>query len=163
MNMRISCRPRRDALASVPVFGAQLDGGNIGLAIGIGIFSFALSLAVTAVVVVRLPADYFTRTDRPLPLAGYPTWARISARVGHNVVGVLLIIMGVVMSLPGVPGQGFLTVLLGLMLVDLPGKRRLEVALVRRPMVHGAIDRVRARFGKPPIEIPPRHGPVDER
>ncbi len=127
---------------------------DVVIAIVIGIVSFVLSLVVTGVVVVRLPADYFTREHRPLPLAGSPRWLRLAARIGENLLGLTLIVFGVLMSLPGVPGQGILTILLGLMLVDLPGKRRLEVALVRRPGVNKAINRLRHRFDKPSILIP---------
>ena len=79
---------------------------------------------------------------------------RVAALVGRNLLGVLLILLGLVMSLPGVPGQGLLMVLLGLMLTDIPGKRRLEQALVRRRLVQRAINGVRERFSKPALEIP---------
>ncbi len=52
-----------------------------------------------------------------------------------------------------VPGQGILTILIGIMLLDLPGTRNLELKLVRRPHVLGAINRIRARFHKPPLEL----------
>jgi hypothetical protein len=55
------------------------------------------------------------------------------------------------MSLPGVPGQGVLTILLGIMLLDFPGKRGLEASIVRRPRVLHAINSVRGRFDKPPL------------
>jgi hypothetical protein len=41
--------------------------------------------------------------------------------------------MGIILALPGVPGQGILTVLIGVMLLEFPGKRRLERAIVGRP------------------------------
>jgi hypothetical protein len=55
------------------------------------------------------------------------------------------------MSLPGVPGQGVLTILLGVMLLDFPGKRNLETRLVRQPRVFRSINALRARFDKPPL------------
>jgi hypothetical protein len=39
------------------------------------------------------------------------------------------------------------------MLLDLPGKRRVEQALVRRPGVLRFINRLRARYRRPPLEI----------
>ena len=56
-------------------------------------------------------------------------------------------------SLPGVPGQGILTMLLGVMLLSLPGKRRCEQWLVSRRRVRAGIDRIRGRFGKPPLVL----------
>jgi hypothetical protein len=57
------------------------------------------------------------------------------------------------MSLPGVPGQGILTILLGLMLLDLPGKRAWEQKLVKRPKVLQTINQLRGKFGKPPLVL----------
>ena len=127
---------------------------QVGVAVAIALASIALSVGATVFVVVRLPEDYFVTTDRPLPLAGRALPLRIAARVGLNLVGLALIAVGVLLSVPGIPGQGLLTILLGLMLVDLPGRRGLERWLVRRRLVHGAIDRVRLRFGRPPILLP---------
>jgi hypothetical protein len=41
------------------------------------------------------------------------------------------------------------------MLVDFPGRRRMERALARRPGLLGAMNRIRARFGHAPL-LPPR-------
>jgi hypothetical protein len=120
------------------------------LAASLFLVTFLGSLAAAAVVLVNLPADYF-QGNRHVPLpAGHP----IVHWVGHilrNLLGLLLILLGLLLSLPGIPGQGLLTILIGLMLVDFPGKRRLEQALVSRPRVRGAIDRLRARFARPPL------------
>jgi len=73
--------------------------------------------------------------------------------VGKNIAGVLLVVLGIVLSLPGVPGQGLLTVLLGVMLLDFPGRHRLEQKLLSRPSIANAINRLRGRFDKPPLEL----------
>jgi hypothetical protein len=41
------------------------------------------------------------------------------------------------------------------MLVDFPGRRRLEKSLARRPAVLAAANGIRARFDRPPLD-PPR-------
>ena len=61
--------------------------------------------------------------------------------------------LGALLSLPGIPGQGLLTILIGLILLDFPGKRGLERRLVSRPSVLAAINRLRARFGRPAMEL----------
>ncbi len=68
-------------------------------------------------------------------------------------MGLVLVALGVLLSVPGVPGQGLLTILIGFILLDFPGKRALERRLVTRPAVIGAIDRLRARFGRPPMKL----------
>ena len=63
-----------------------------------------------------------------------------------------------VLTLPGVPGQGMLTILIGLMLLDVPGKRRLERRIVGRRRILQAINRLRKRFGRPPLVLGGRRG-----
>ena len=70
-----------------------------------------------------------------------------------NLFGVFLVALGIVLSLPGVPGQGVLTILMGAMLLDFPGKRRVERWLLRRRGVFTSINRLRARFGRRPLEL----------
>jgi hypothetical protein len=144
-----------------PVHPAILAGNAAfyALAAALCVASLAISLAATGMVVVRLPADYFLREKRPLPFEGRSVWLRVAARVGLNLLGMVLIATGIVMSLPGVPGQGLLTILLGLMLVDIPGKRRVELLILRRKLVHRAVDRLRRRFDRAPLEIPERTMP----
>lgn len=129
---------------------------QILLTVGASLFSVGLTVVITCIVLVRLPADYFTREHRPLPLAGRPRWLRILTRIGLNLAGGLLVLLGIVLSLPGVPGQGLLTILLGIMLLDIPGKRRAEGALLRRRFVHEGINRLRAKYRRPALEVPPR-------
>lgn len=125
------------------------------IVVGVVLFAitFSFSLGIVSLILVKLPADYFTSSyDRKI-------WAdrhhalRIAAAIVKNVLGVLLIVLGIIMSLPGVPGQGLLTILLGVMLVDFPGKNRLEQKLLHRPAIRNSINKLRARFGKPPLQL----------
>ena len=51
------------------------------------------------------------------------------------------------------PGQGLLTMLIGLLLLDFPGKRAVELKLVRRPGIAAFLNRMRARHGRPPFVV----------
>jgi hypothetical protein len=106
------------------------------------------SLAVVLRVVLALPHDYFEADASPRT-----AWT--AARVARNAAGILLIGVGTVLSLPGVPGQGVLTVLIGIVLVDFPRRQQLERALARRPGVLPALNRLRARFDRAPLRPPP--------
>lgn len=121
------------------------------LAVSLGLA--AASLAVAAFIIVRWPKDQFTTEAPPPFFPDQPVWLRSLARVGKNAAGVLLFLVGVIMSLPGVPGQGLLGMLIGLTLLDLPGKRRLECRLVRRPLIANTVNAIRARFGRPPLDL----------
>ena len=65
----------------------------------------------------------------------------------------MLVLLGLIMALPGVPGQGLLTALIGLTLLSFPGKRKLERRFVKIPALLRAINRLRARFARPPLEL----------
>jgi hypothetical protein len=108
-------------------------------------------LAVVAAILLRLPANYFSESG------GQRSWMkahpvlRWPALLLKNTIGALIVAVGIVLSLPGVPGPGLLTILIGIMLMDFPGKRRLERALIRRPQILERVNRLRRRFGKPPF------------
>ena len=125
------------------------------LALGVLIFliTFFISLAIVSFILVKLPATYFHEShSRDFWVDRHPSirWAGL---IGKNTLGIVLVLLGMLMSIPGVPGQGILTVLLGIMLVDFPGKHSLEHKLVSRPRVRETINRLRLRFGKPPLVL----------
>jgi hypothetical protein len=126
---------------------------NVGLGVLIVVVTFVVATGVVSFVVVKLPATYFHPDhDREVLKDKHPAirWAGIICK---NLAGVILIVLGVVMSLPGIPGPGLVTILFGVMLVDFPGKRRLEHKLVSQPRVLKAINDLRKRFGRQPIKL----------
>jgi hypothetical protein len=104
-------------------------------------------------VVVLLPADHFSRL--PDPTAGWRRHPllRWTGLLLKNLIGLVLLPLGIFMALPLVPGPGLVFILVGLSLLDFPGKRSLERRLLRLPAVHHFIDRVRRRFGRPPLVV----------
>ena len=60
-------------------------------------------------------------------------------------------IVGIILALPGVPGQGILTILVGLMFIDLPGKRKIEQRLVQTPRILRVINGLRSRYCRPEL------------
>jgi len=117
------------------------------------VITFAASLAIVSLVLVKLPATYFKRSHDRTFLANRPPMIRGLAMVAKNLLGVVLVAVGIVLSLPGVPGQGMLTILLGIMLLDFPGKLRFEYWLVSRPKILNAINKLRHRFSKPELVL----------
>jgi hypothetical protein len=104
---------------------------------------FVGTLAAIPVVVRRLPADYFARPRPPHSLA---------KKIVRNAVGVLLVAAGIAMLI--LPGQGIITVLLGLSILDLPIKDRALRWLLERPKIQEGVQRIRSKAGKPPLVIP---------
>jgi hypothetical protein len=103
--------------------------------------------------IVRLPADYFdVRVPRQFLSHGHVAlrWLFV---VAQNIVGFILVLAGIAMLV--LPGQGVLTILIGISLMDFPGKRQLEARLIGQRLIFSGVNRLRARFGKPPFEIAP--------
>ncbi len=121
--------------------------------IGLGIFlvSIAFSFAMIAIVMIKIPANYFSPNYVESFLPNSPWLVRWGAVIAKNIFGVFLICLGIVLSLPGVPGQGILTILLGIIMLDIPGKRPLEARIIQRPSVLAAINRLREKYNKPPL------------
>ena len=115
------------------------------------LITFSISLAIVSFIMVKIPPDYFNKSHPRKLWADKPKAVRYLGIFGKNLLGVVLVVLGVVMSIPGVPGQGILTILLGVMLLDFPGKQRLEQRLVSRPQVLNTINKLRHKFGKPKL------------
>jgi len=101
--------------------------------------------------VARLPADYFVSTRPHRPPRRHPVLAA-TLRVLRNMLGAVLVAGGVMMLV--LPGQGLLTILVGLTCLEFPGKFRLERALVRRGPLLRMLNWVRRRHRVPPL-LPP--------
>jgi hypothetical protein len=118
----------------------------------LSIATFFGSLIVLRMLIIRMPADYFAGRD-PAP----NRWAdshpaiRMTALVVKNLLGAVLVAFGLVMLFT--PGQGILSILMGLSLLNVPGKRALERRIVGNPVVLRALNRVRARAGRQPLIV----------
>lgn len=117
------------------------------------VVTFVVTTGVVSFVVVKLPATYFhPARDRSLWTDRHRA-IRWTGLIIKNLGGFLLVLVGIVMSLPGIPGPGVLTILFGIMLLDFPGKRKLEYNLVSQPRVLKAINQLRQRFNQEPIVL----------
>ena len=120
----------------------------------LGIFSavsFVGSIIAIPIVVARLPVDHFVAPHEAAD------WVESDLRrrlwlVLKNVLGLLLVVGGLMMLV--LPGQGLLTILLGVALTDFPGKWRMMRALARRPGIMKALNWMRERAEKPPLLAP---------
>jgi hypothetical protein len=128
-----------------------LHGITILWGVAILLLSFAASTAVVLAVLAMLPPTFFQEPDSCIVgTSANPVllWAR---RVAKNLIGFFAIGIGLLLAIPGVPGPGLPIVLLGIMLIDFPGKRQLVQKLLRAPTVLRGINALRARLGKPPV------------
>jgi hypothetical protein len=117
------------------------------------VITFVGSLLLIPFLVVRMGADYFMpHRDERRTLAGRHPVIRWTGLVLKNVIGALLTVAGIAMLV--LPGQGLLTMVMGIMMLDFPGKRAFERRLVRLPGVLRTINHLRARAQREPLQLP---------
>ncbi|WP_020558083.1 PGPGW domain-containing protein [Thiofilum flexile] len=120
-----------------------------GILVGIGIGSlglFIISLLLLPWLIRRIPADYF---KRPEP-EGWALLVRPQTML-RNLIGVLIIIAGFIMLV--LPGQGILTILIGIAIMQFPGKRAVERWLIMRPGVLKAMNWIRTQANIQPLQF----------
>ena len=110
-----------------------------------------ISAITTPIIIRRLPRDYFLGKGAHDVPRGHPL-LRLAFFITRNLVGGILVTGGIIMLVT--PGQGLLTVVIGLLVMDFPGKRRLEICLIRFGPLNKAINWVRRRDNQPPLELP---------
>lgn len=130
-------------------FWESLTWGRIAWGLLFSIITIVISYGIIVVGMVKIPADYFSSRYVKTLSADKHFSLRWAMFIGKNVIGFLLIIAGIIMIFT--PGPGVPTILLGLIMMDIPGKRPLEAKLINRPMVLSAINDLRARYKKPPL------------
>ena len=119
----------------------------------LSIVFFVGSLIAIPFILVRLPADFFdVRVPRPWMEHHHPV-LRVLGHIVKNVIGLIFVFVGFLMLF--LPGQGLLTMLIGITLLEFPGKRTLEAKMIGQPTVLNAINSMRNKFGKPPLIIAP--------
>ncbi len=115
---------------------------------------FVGSLIAIPFILVRLPTDFFDIRVPRRWMEGHHPVLRLLGHVVKNVVGAVFLFAGFLMLF--LPGQGLLTMLIGVTMLDFPGKRKLEARMIGQPAVLNTINNMRRKFGKPPLTIAPQ-------
>ena len=122
--------------------------GWLGL---LSLLTFCGTLIAVPLLVVRLPKDYLITAQGVDPDSYGVWWWPIL--VVKNTLGLVLVAAGVAMLI--LPGQGLLTIFIGLSLVNFPGKPKVLRKLVRQKRIMQAINWLRKKWKVAPLEIPP--------
>lgn len=118
---------------------------------GFSLLAFLVSIIALPILIIRLPADYFIR---PVPVSYRHPVLHLVLKILKNTLGLILLILGFGMLF--IPGQGILTMLVGMALMDFPGKWELQRRIVRSPRVHRSLDWLRQKTDKPLFILPDR-------
>ena len=118
---------------------------------GLSLLALIATIVGVPWVVTRLPKDYFVRSERAVWRASFdtPLLSLITSML-KNLLGLLLVVLGLIMLVT--PGQGIVTLLIGLLLMNFPGKYHLERWLVLRPGVLKGLNWLRRRQGQLPFD-----------
>jgi len=114
----------------------------------ISAITFVLSLLLLPWFVARIPCDYFTRPRDP------HRWQVLlqPRAIVRNLLGLPVLLAGIAMLV--LPGQGLLTIMIGLGIMNFPGKFELEKWIVTRKGVLQALNWIRRKAKHPPISAP---------
>ena len=113
---------------------------------------FGLGILAVPFLVARIPSDYFLHAHRSFGrLDGGTPWLRWVWIAVKNLLGLACVFFGILMLV--LPGQGVLTILLGVVLLDFPGKYRLQGWVIRRKGVLSSINWIRRKAGASPLQL----------
>lgn len=122
----------------------------IGLTV-VSIIGFIGSLVAIPWILIRLPSDYFDiRVPRHWMKDHHPALRTIGLIV-KNIAGSIFLIAGFLMLF--LPGQGLLTMLIGISFMDFPNKRKLEARIVGQSAFLKAVNAMRQKFNKLPFTL----------
>jgi archaellum biogenesis protein FlaJ (TadC family) len=120
-------------------------------ATALSVVTVVATIVLVPVVLERLPEDYFARPRRSQGASRRSPLQLLTITV-KNLVGGILVVLGLLMLFT--PGQGLVTLLAGLLLMNFPGKYRLERAVMSRPAVFRAVNWLRRRNGLTDFQPP---------
>ena len=113
----------------------------------VSVFLFFLSLFLLRYVILRLPEDYFITASS---ISKNPQ--KIIVRVAKNAVGFLLTIWGIILLFT--PGQGMITILIGLCLIDLAIVNQFKKKIINNRKVQKALNWIRIKKSVKPFNFP---------
>ena len=117
----------------------------------LSVVGFVGSLIAIPFLLVRLSPHYFDERHPRTWMRNHHPVLRLTGLAIKNLVGIVFFLAGVAMLF--LPGQGVLTMLIGVSMMDFPGKRRLERKLIGQPAVLKTINKLREKFGRPPLVL----------
>ncbi|MBN1636821.1 MAG: hypothetical protein JW920_09920 [Deltaproteobacteria bacterium] len=119
----------------------------------LSIVTLVLSLIVLPFLVAGIPEDYFlNQRQNPSDFRMQHPLLGIIFHIGKNTLGVVFVLAGTAMLV--LPGQGLITIFIGISLLNFPGKRKLERFLVQLPGLLATINWMRSRTKHPPLIVP---------
>ena len=115
------------------------------------IISFFGSLIIIPRLIINLPPDFFLKRKKSVSVKQIVVF-RVTFFLLKNFLGFLLFLCGILMLF--IPGQGLLTMFLGLVLLDFPGKYKLQLYCLKVRPVRRSLNWVRRKYEKEAFIFP---------
>jgi len=111
-----------------------------------------ISIAIIPFIVIKIPENYFNQRYRikVSKQSNHPFVAQVFTGL-KNILGFIVVVLGILMLI--LPGQGILTILIGLFLMNFPGKYRLERRIVSQPHILKSLNWIRSKANKAPLMV----------
>ncbi|WP_241972527.1 hypothetical protein [Aliidiomarina haloalkalitolerans] len=106
------------------------------------------SMIIIPWLIVKMPADYFCHHHRER----HWNATRVLFYVVRNAFALVLFIAGFIMLI--LPGQGLLTILIAIIVSDVPGKYLVERWLLAQKSVYRSMNWIRRHYNKEPLKKP---------
>jgi hypothetical protein len=123
----------------------------IAILSGVSIVIFVVSLLSVPWMICRIPTDYFLELPLEKKRQGFIV-VRGAAFLVRNILGAGFFLLGVLLLF--IPGQGLLTMFLGLVLMDFPGKKKMIQQFVRVEKVQTSLNWIREKKQVQPLRFP---------
>ncbi len=111
---------------------------------GFSVLAVLCSIVLVPLYLAKLPPDFLTIGDLQQHSM---VW-----RIARNALGVVLVLLGLAMLL--LPGQGLITLMVGVLLLDFPGKQQLVQRVLGQAKILKAVNKLRETRGSPPLDAP---------
>lgn len=112
---------------------------------------FFVSAFLLPLLVCRIPDDYFLFHDSKSSVKVF-SLSRLLRVLARNVAGYVMVSAGLIMLF--IPGQGLLTILLGVIFIDFPGKNVLERRVIRIRRLQMALNWIRRKNNVNELKFP---------
>ncbi len=111
---------------------------------------YIASIAIVPWMLIQLPSDYFAHEERETCLwKGDSALIKSFLIIFKNIIGAILLIAGIAMLF--LPGQGILTIIGGLSLMNFPYKYNVEKWVINKPIVLKTFNLIRKKAKKEPF------------
>lgn len=118
----------------------------------IGFVGLIGSLLVVPWILIKIPSDYFYADKRKKCHWGHcPTIIRSLLLIIKNILGVMLVLSGIIMLF--IPGQGMLTMIAGIVLMDFPYKYKMMRKIIKNSKILRFINRLRKKANQEPLKV----------